>query len=131
MSGRGQHDRGYGAPAAAAGAYGTDPVPPGWATPSPGVRRGPTDCVAGLEWCAGGHRCQPRLGEHRSEPWTIRTRYGVIVATRLRQHGRDRLEMRTLVELPADQARARRLAHWVLIGVDRALRRITAALSRT
>jgi hypothetical protein len=86
------------------------------------------DCPAGLDWCAGGHRCQPLLQEHRSEPITVRTRYGSLVATRVHQRGRDRLELRALVDLPAHQPHARRLAQLVLVGVDRAIRRLTATL---
>jgi hypothetical protein len=85
-------------------------------------------CPAGLDWCAGGHLCSPTLRVHRSEPWTIRTRYGVIVATRVRHGGRDRLELRTVVELPSDQVAARRLSVRLLLAVDRVIRRIATAV---
>ena len=77
------------------------------------------------DWCARGHRCATQLAEHRSDPWTIRTRYGAIIATRVRCGDRERLELRTVIELPADQGRARRVAELAMLGVDRAIRRIT------
>jgi hypothetical protein len=86
-------------------------------------RLGPTVSTDHTDWCARGHRCQRRLGEHRSQPWAIRTRYGAIVVTRVRQDRHDRLEVRAVVDLPAEPNRARRVATRVLVAVDRAVRR--------
>jgi hypothetical protein len=88
----------------------------------------PGGAVTHPDWCARGHRCSTQLGEHRSEPITVRTRYGLLILTRVRQRGRDRLELRTVVDLPAEPVRARWLAARVLLGVHRTVRRITAAV---
>ena len=54
---------------------------------------------AGIYWCAGGHRCQPLLREHRSDPWPLPSRYGLLIATRVRRSGREQLELRMVVDL--------------------------------
>jgi hypothetical protein len=70
------------------------------------------------EWCAGGHRCAPLLGEHRSDPWPIPAPYGTLVATRVRRAGRDWVELRALIALPGDEQRAEDLARALVVGVD-------------
>lgn len=78
-------------------------------------------CRSGLAWCGGGHRCHPALGVHRSDPWAVRTRYGALVATRVLEQGRGRLEVRVVVDLP-DGPSAQGLARLLLVVVDLAVR---------
>ena len=58
-------------------------------------------------WCAGGHRCG--LGEHRSQPITIRIpEAGSAVLTRVRStSGHDYAELRVNVRLDPDEPTAR------------------------
>jgi hypothetical protein len=69
-------------------------------------------------WCAGGHRCNRALDEHRSDPWPMGGPYGTLVATRLRTGGRDFVELRALVALPVDEHGAEDLARAMAVGVD-------------
>ena len=94
-------------------------------------RRPPQTCP---DWCGGGHLCSARLGypagEHRSEPITVRTAYGVLVITRvLSIGGRGRLEPGLQVDLDADEQLAEAQAVRVAEEVDQAVRvaRATAA----
>ena len=78
-------------------------------------------------WCAGGHRCTVRQGyprgEHRSDPISVRTPYGVVVCTRVQSvGGRGRLEIRLQVDLPDQEDLAEARAVEVASGVDRAVR---------
>jgi hypothetical protein len=82
------------------------------------------DCPAGIDWCAGGHRCQPLLREHRSDPWPIPGPYGTLVATRVRSAGRDRVELRALVDLPSDAQQAEDMARLLAVGTDLTIRAI-------
>ena len=64
-------------------------------------------------WCGQGHVCSNDRpgGEHRSHPVIVDTETTRLVATRARtQTGRDRIEVRVVVDLPthAGQAMARR-----------------------
>jgi hypothetical protein len=62
-------------------------------------------------------------GEHRSEPVTVRTAYGVMVVTRvLNLAGRGRLELRLQVDLDQDERLAEVQAVRVAEEVDRAAR---------
>lgn len=68
-------------------------------------------------WCALGHHCTAWLpsGEHSSVPEVWRTDLGRVVATRHRTvGGRGRLEVRYVVELPADERRAVRLMRYLV-----------------
>ena len=77
-------------------------------------------------WCAGGHRCG--LGEHRSDPQTWLTSYGTIVATRIRRaDGRDRLELRAVVDLPGEDVLAQDVARLLAVGVDLTVRDVLHA----
>jgi hypothetical protein len=61
-------------------------------------------------------------GEHRSHPLGFETAAGRLVATRIRTiAGMDRLEVRAVVDLPAEADTARRLAVLVLARVRRAI----------
>jgi hypothetical protein len=87
--------------------------------------RQPEECPP---WCAGGHRCTARYGyrdgEHRSNPVTVRTPYGVMVCTRVQNVvGRARLELRLQVDLSNREARAEAQAVRVATEVDAAVRR--------
>ena len=80
------------------------------------------------DWCAGGHRCTAAGGgEHRSDPHTWLTPYGTLVVTRIREaRGQDRLEIRAVVDLPADQAAAHHLGRLLTVGVDLTVRALLA-----
>ena len=87
-------------------------------------RRPPRECP---DWCGAGHLCSAQhgypAGEHRSEPLTVRTAYGVMVVTRvLTIGGRGRLELRLQVDLDADEALATAQAVRVAEEVDEAVR---------
>jgi hypothetical protein len=78
-------------------------------------------------WCGGGHLCTARYGyprgEHRSEPITVRTPYGVVVCSRVQSiSGRGRLEIRLQVDLDPDERRAGVQAVQVAEDVDQAVR---------
>jgi hypothetical protein len=89
-----------------------------------------TDCPAGIEWCAGGHRCSPLLGEHRSDPWPMRAPYGTLVATRIHRRGEGWVELRALVRLPADEQRAEDMARALAVGVDVTIHHVTRGALR-
>jgi hypothetical protein len=75
-------------------------------------------------WCGQSHVCSidRPSGEHRSHPLTVTTRIGVVVATRIRTvAGLDRLEVRAVVNLPADPGAAQRSARQVLDRIALAL----------
>jgi hypothetical protein len=64
-------------------------------------------------WCGQGHVCSADRpsGEHRSSPVILHGRTATLVATRTRTvAGRDRLEIRAVIDLPDDQTRARMAA---------------------
>lgn len=68
-------------------------------------------------WCGQGHVCSHDRpgGEHRSSPLTVDTDTARIVATRIRtQAGRDRIELRVVIDLPADRDHARAIARRVV-----------------
>jgi len=76
-----------------------------------------------VEWCAGGHRCTAPLGEHRSDPQTVRTPYGSIVITRIRPAGQnDYVEMRAVARLPGDDEAAGQMARALATAVDVTIR---------
>ncbi|GAA2377294.1 hypothetical protein Cme02nite_20870 [Catellatospora methionotrophica] len=69
------------------------------------------------EWCEGGHHCTAFTmpdGAHQSRPETWLVEYGRLVGTRRRDRsGRDRVELRVMLDLADDehtaQAQARHL----------------------
>lgn len=75
-------------------------------------------------WCGRGHVCTaggPR-GEHRSHPETIDTPAGRLVLTRIQTRaGRARMEIRAVVDLPADPAAAQSRAQLVVYRLCRAI----------
>ena len=76
------------------------------------------------EWCGGGHVCSidRPTGEHRSQPLTVDTRVGRVVATRIQtRRGGNRLELRTVLDLPADDQAARDTAAAVMARLEHAL----------
>lgn len=75
------------------------------------------------EWCGGGHVCSAdRAGEHRSHPLTMDIDVARIIATRLQTtSGRNRLEVRTVLELPRGDLAAGQAAGVMLAGIRRAL----------
>lgn len=92
--------------------------------PAPTPRRRPRPREVHPSWCARDHQCTAAHGgEHRSDPAVWKTPYGRLVAVRI-QHvsGAGRLEVRTVVRLPADGSRARTQAANSLLGVDLAMR---------
>lgn len=87
-------------------------------------RRPPRTCP---DWCARDHQCTAQAGypagEHRSDPLRWRTRYGILVATRIeRLGGVGHLEVRTGVRLPPDLELARRQAQQLTVRIDLAIR---------
>jgi hypothetical protein len=77
-------------------------------------------------WCALGHLCSADRpgGEHRSHPYPIDTPTARLVVTRVRTtDGQDRLELRVVVDLPADRDVARRHSMTVLARVHYAVTR--------
>ena len=75
-------------------------------------------------WCGQGHVCSNDRpgGEHRSNPVSLDTTSSRLVATRIRtQTGRDRMEVRIVVDLPADRAQARAIARRVVVHLARLL----------
>ena len=59
------------------------------------------------DWCAQGHCCTAGSagygGEHRSQPVTLESSIGTVIATRTqraRGRRRDRMEIRLVVQLP-------------------------------
>ena len=90
-------------------------------------RRPPDKCPP---WCAADHRCTARLrypsGEHRSQPLTWRTPYGLLTATRVETiTGAGHLELRAAVRLPTDDDTARWQAQHLPVGIDLTIRAIT------
>lgn len=87
-------------------------------------------------WCAGDHTCTARhghpSGEHRSSPVTLRTWYGVLVATRLATlDGRTYVELRAQVQLdPVDERLALEQSAFVPMAVDLAIRTTLGQLAR-
>lgn len=76
-----------------------------------------------VDWCAGGHRCTAPYGEHRSDPQTVRTPYGSIVITRIRQADQtDYVEMRAVARLPVDQGVAQDMTRALATAVDVTIR---------
>ena len=69
-------------------------------------------------WCGQGHVCsidRPE-GEHRSNPVTVDTDCARLVATRIRTvRGRDRIEVRAVLDLPSDLNLARTMAHQFIV----------------
>lgn len=65
-------------------------------------------------WCGQSHVCSfydRPSGEHRSHPVTVDTRHARLVATRIcTRTGVDRIEVRTVLDLPADPDHARLMA---------------------
>jgi hypothetical protein len=87
-------------------------------------------------WCAGGHLCTARLGypsgEHRSEPLSWRTGYGVLVVTRVQTvAGAPHLEMRASVRLSTDEDVARWQGQHLPVGVDLTIRAVLAPIELT
>jgi hypothetical protein len=81
---------------------------------------------AGLHpaWCGRGHVCSADrpAGEHRSHPLSFDTPAGRLVVTRIRTTaGMDRLEVRAVVDLPAEADTARQLARLLLARVHQAI----------
>lgn len=75
-------------------------------------------------WCGLGHVCSADRpgGEHRSHPASADTQVGRVVVTRVQtSRGVNRLEIRTVVDLPTDPRQARSAAF-------RAMRDITLAV---
>jgi hypothetical protein len=90
-------------------------------------RRPPRECPP---WCAADHRCTARLGypsgEHRSEPITWRTPYGLLIATRVETiQGTGHLDLRATVRLPDNDEAARGQAQLLPVGIDLTIRAIT------
>jgi len=80
-------------------------------------------------WCAKDHQCTARVGypsgEHRSDPYRWRLRYGTLVATRIEDlSGQGRLEVRCNVHLAADEDLARRQAQQLAVRIDQAIRQV-------
>jgi hypothetical protein len=74
------------------------------------------------DWCGQSHVCSiERGGEHRSHPVSIDTEVGRVVLTRVQtRRGANRMEIRAVVELPAEAAAARVCASTVVERVCRA-----------
>jgi len=66
------------------------------------------------DWCGRSHVCSAEVmsnGEHRSHPVTMDTDAGRVVLTRVQTRGgTNRMEVRAVVDLPTDPARARAYA---------------------
>jgi hypothetical protein len=63
-------------------------------------------------------------GEHRSQPVVVDTAVGRLVATRIgARAGGQRLEVRTVLDLPADPRMAAMAAHRFVLGLVQLLRR--------
>jgi hypothetical protein len=85
------------------------------------------------DWCGQSHVCGVERpgGEHRSHPLTLDTATTRLVLTRTRtRHGHDRMEIRILVDLPADphqaRDRARRLVRAIHHAIHHAVTRAQA-----
>lgn len=71
------------------------------------------------DWCARDHQCAAPVGPHRSDPLTWRASHGVFVATRVQEpDGRQRLEVRVVVDLADDESAAHAQARQVAAGID-------------
>jgi hypothetical protein len=81
------------------------------------------------EWCGGSHVCSvERGGEHRSHPISMDTEAGRVVLTRVQTlAGANRMEIRAVVDLPAEPRAARAYAASV---VERVCRSTVAAAGR-
>lgn len=69
-------------------------------------------------WCGKGHVCSIDRpgGEHRSHPTTVDTGTTRLVTTRVRtQTGRDRLEVRIVIDLPIDADHAKAMVHRFMV----------------
>jgi len=69
-------------------------------------------------WCGRGHVCSHDrpVGEHRSHPVTFDSNAARLVATRIRTRaGRDRIEIRAVLDLPADPHAARTVARLLVV----------------
>lgn len=72
-------------------------------------------------WCPADHRCTARWssgGEHTSIPEVWKTDIGRVVATRHRQAdtGTGHVEIRLVLQLPADETAAQRFIRWAVAG---------------
>ena len=73
-------------------------------------------------WCARNHSCTAPTGQHRSSPVTFDTLAYRLVVTRVRaRSGRDQLELRAIIDLPAGPAEARNRARALVVAVSLAL----------
>ena len=74
-------------------------------------------------WCGRNHLCTHQYGgEHRSYPITIDTHRTRLVITRIRTHaGSDRIEIRTVIDLPTDPELGRRYAMTILGRLHKAI----------
>jgi hypothetical protein len=73
-------------------------------------------------WCARNHSCTAPTGPHRSTSVTFDTPAYRLVATRVRaRSGRDQLELRAVIGLPAGPADARNRARALIVAVCLAL----------
>jgi hypothetical protein len=82
------------------------------------------------DWCGLGHVCSHDrpAGEHRSHPVTVDTNTARLVVTRIRTRGgRDRIELRVVVDLPRDPGRAQTAARQVAFQVHRAVSRASVS----
>jgi hypothetical protein len=78
------------------------------------------------DWCGQNHLCSVDgpAGEHRSYPVTVDGTAARLVLTRIRtRNGRDRAELRLVVDLPADPRHARQVTSLVVAGVHQAVSR--------
>ena len=77
-------------------------------------------------WCARDHSCTAHTlpaGEHRSDLLVWATPYGKFIATRVRTRaGKDRMELRAVVQLDSHQRTAHEQAQRLVVGVDLAVR---------
>lgn len=84
------------------------------------MRRTPTH----PDWCGRNHVCTadgPR-GEHRSYPFTVDTDAGRLVVTRIQTRvGRGRLELRMVVDVPAEPAAAQHAVRSLVFRICQAI----------
>lgn len=76
------------------------------------------------DWCGRNHVCTaagPR-GEHRSYPFTVDTDAGRLVATRIQTRtGRAQLELRMVVDVPAEPDEAQRAVRRLVFRICQAI----------
>lgn len=76
------------------------------------------------DWCGRNHVCTaagPR-GEHRSYPMTVDVDAGRLVVTRIRTRtGRDQVELRMVVDVPADPVTAQRAVRGLVMRLCHAI----------